>query len=217
MDKFKINEKYLKEIYKERKARGYTAKQLSVLCGKSPFWIANLENRKIKNITCDDAIMLIQKLFDMSYDDAEDFFYQISITSNDSTKDHPVLLEERVEKIYNELKKIIKSIDYSNPRSVYREGSPIYTLEALLDTDAGRIIFTELLQYPLHKMSEDELFAIINILHNNIKYEYFLSGLESPIIQLGLRKEVYSSSNYQTQTDSKGIEGRLKCKQTSGE
>ena len=72
-DTIKITQEYIDLIITKRKEHNLTAYQLSEKIGKNKSWLPNIENRRTKNISRDDLILLFKDFAKEENMDAEEY------------------------------------------------------------------------------------------------------------------------------------------------
>ena len=72
-EKIKITDELIQLIIDTRKEHNLTAYQLSEKIGKNKSWLPNIENRRTKNISRDDLILLFKDFAKDKNMDAEEF------------------------------------------------------------------------------------------------------------------------------------------------
>ena len=72
-DTIKITQEYIDLIVTKRKEHNLTAYQLSEKIGKNKSWLPNIENRRTKNISRDDLILLFKDFAKEENMDVEEY------------------------------------------------------------------------------------------------------------------------------------------------
>lgn len=165
-EKIRITPSLRLYIVSERKKQNISAYTLSEMCGKNKTWLPNIEISRTKTILKEDIISIVVALTKKSQKQAENIIEGILEYTDDEYQykldEYEFELkrqeyERKINEAHKKMLSLLDKVDFSNEDSILKYEKILMTYTGLFTTDNGNECVKKLFQYPLHKLSEEEL------------------------------------------------------------